>query len=198
MQRGGVVRLLMVAPPGAGKGTQATRLSVRYGIEHIASGELLRREIAEGSQIGLRADDLVKRGDLVPDDLVLDMVGARMIEAAAGGGYVLDGWPRNLSQAESAYQLASQLEDVALQAVLHLKVDRDELIRRLRSRAHVEGRDDDTEETIAHRLEVFDSQTEPLLGFYAERGILHTVDGSLPPDDVEAELTVLLGRLDLL
>lgn len=84
----------MVAPPGAGKGTQAERLSARFGIEHIASGELLRREIATGSELGLKANEFVKRGDLVPDEVVLDMVGARVIEASGAGGYVLDGWPR--------------------------------------------------------------------------------------------------------
>lgn len=191
------MRLLMVAPPGAGKGTQAERLSDRYGIEHIASGELLRREVAAGSPIGQRAAGYLDRGDLVPDDVVLDMVIERVLAAAATGGYVLDGYPRNLPQAEAAHAAAAAHEGVGLQAVLHLSVDRDELRRRLRARSHREGRSDDTDATIEHRLEVFDTQTEPLLGYYSDRGLLHTIAGERHPDEVTAEIVALLERLGL-
>ena len=192
------MRLLLLAPPGAGKGTQATRLAERYGIAHISSGDLLRREIAAGTDVGRTAAAFVEGGDLVPDDLLLDLVARRVIEAAADGGYVLDGWPRNLAQAEAAYRLAVQLDGVTLQAVLHLQVRRDELVRRMRARAGAEGRSDDTERTMAHRIDVYHELTEPLLGFYADRGILHTIDGDRTPDEVTASITAVLGEAGLL
>lgn len=191
------MQLLMVAPPGAGKGTQAERLAAAYGIEHISSGELLRREIAAGSPTGRRAAAFVDAGDLVPDELLLDVVAARVLEASGGAGYVLDGYPRTLSQAEAAHALASQVDGVGLQAVLHLRVGRGELRRRLLGRAHREGRADDTEATIEHRLAVFDQETEPLLGYYAARGILHDLDGERPPDEVAGDIAALLVRLGL-
>ena len=187
------MRLLLLAPPGAGKGTQAERLTARYRCEHIASGDLLRGEISRATPLGKVAESYVRAGDLVPDELLLDLVAARVLAASAAGGYVLDGWPRNLAQAEAAYRLASSIEaPVTLQAVLHLSVERDELVRRMLARAATEGRADDTGGTIAHRLDVYDRLTEPLLGFYSERGILHTVDGARPVDAVTAAIVGLL------
>ncbi len=182
------MRLLMVAPPGAGKGTQAKRLADHYGIAHLASGDLLRREVASGSDLGKAAQPYLDRGDLVPDDLVLKMLTIEVLEASADQGYVLDGFPRTLRQAEAAYQIAQQFDDVTLQAVIHLRVGRDELLRRLLSRARREGRRDDDEATIQHRLEVYDRETEPLLGFYAERGLVVDIDGEQPIDKVFADI----------
>jgi adenylate kinase len=188
------MRLLLVAYPGAGKGTQAEKLAVHYGIEHLSSGALLREEVAKATDVGVIAADYLKRGDLVPDELMYEMLSARVLEAARHGGYVLDGFPRTLRQAEEAYSLATQRpEDIALQAVVYLKVGIDELHNRLLDRAKREGRSDDTESAIAHRFEVFDSQTQPLLSFYAERGLLVEVNGEQPVDDVFAEMT---GELD--
>lgn len=191
------MRLLMVAPPGAGKGTQARRLAERYGIEHIATGELLRHEVDAGTELGQSVSAYLERGDLVPDSVVLDMVADRVMRAGLGKGYVLDGYPRNRAQAEAARAAVSELGDVALQAVLHLDVSRDELRRRMVERARGEGRSDDTSATINHRLEVFDGQTEPLLGYYAERRILHTVDGEQTPDQVNTDIVALLEGLAL-
>lgn len=189
------MRLLMVAPPGAGKGTQASRLAAHYGIAHLSSGDLFRAEIAAGTGIGRQAATYLDRGDLVPDSLVLEMLAPVVLEAAARGGYVLDGFPRTLAQAEEAYAVASRIEGVELQAVVHLEVPREELLRRLVARAAVDGRPDDTEEVITHRLEVYDTETAPMLEFYAGRGLVVDVDGDQPVDEV---FTAIVGAVDAL
>jgi adenylate kinase len=183
------MRLLLLAYPGAGKGTQATRLAAYYGIEHLSSGALLRDAVAHGTKIGRIAADYLDRGDLVPDELVFDILSTRVLEAARHGGYVLDGFPRTLHQAEEAYSLAQSLEGVTLQAVVYLRVSKDELHARLRERAGREGRSDDTETGIAHRFEVFDAQTQPLLDFYANRGLLVDVNGEQTVEEVFADIT---------
>lgn len=189
------MRLLMVAPPGAGKGTQASRLAAHYGIAHLSSGDLLRREVAAGTPIGVEAAGYLKRGDLVPDRLVLEMLSGPIVEAAGRGGYVLDGFPRTLAQAEEAYRVASQLSGVELQAVVHLEVSPDELMRRLRARARAEGRVDDSEDVIRHRLDVYDRETAPMLEFYAGRGLVVDIDGELPVEDV---FESIIGAVDAL
>jgi adenylate kinase len=190
------MRLLLVAPPGAGKGTQAERLARHYGIAHLSSGELLRKEVAAGSEIGKAAAAFLDRGDLVPDDLVLRMLRDPIVEAAAHGGYVLDGFPRTLRQAEEAYRVARELHGVELEAVLHLQVSPDELRRRLLARARREVRRDDDEPTINHRLEVFDRETRPLLGFYAARGILLEVNGEQSVEEVFADIVAAVDTRD--
>jgi adenylate kinase len=182
------MRLLLVAYPGAGKGTQARKLAVHYGIALLSSGELLRAEVARGTRIGKVAADYLSRGDLVPDELVFEMLSAPLLEAAANGGYVLDGFPRTLGQAEVAYSVAQQIKDVELQAVVHLRVSRDELLKRLRARADRDGRTDDNEITIANRFKVFETETEPLLDFYSRRGILLDINGEQPVGDVFADI----------
>jgi adenylate kinase len=183
------MRLLLVAYPGAGKGTQAEKLADRYRIAHLSSGALLRDEVTKGTKIGTVAADYLRRGDLVPDELVFEMLVAPLLEAVGHGGYVLDGFPRTLGQAEAAYSVAQEIQDIELQAVIFLRVGRDELRRRLRARADTEGRTDDDEVAIAHRFEVFESETEPLLGFYAQRGILLEIDGEQPVQDVFGDIT---------
>lgn len=173
------MRLLMVAPPGAGKGTQAARLAEHYGIAHLSSGDLFRKEVAAGSTIGRIASGYLRRGDLVPDELVMQMLVGPVRRAVENGGYVLDGFPRTVRQAEEAYAWARQ-EGVELQAVVHLVVSRPELRRRMLARAAAQGRADDTEETIDHRLDVYESETEPLLGYYASRGLVVDIDGERP------------------
>jgi adenylate kinase len=189
------MRLLMVAPPGAGKGTQAKLLSAHYGIAHISSGEVFRREVEGGTELGHEVAEYLARGDLVPDELVLQILTQPVIDAAAQGGYVLDGFPRSLGQAEEAYQVAKQVSGIELQAVVHLIVPRAELLRRLRARAAAEGRGDDDEAIIAHRLDVYDSETEPMLEFYAGRGLVVDVDGFQP---VEAVFEEIVKKVDAL
>jgi adenylate kinase len=189
------MRLLMVAYPGAGKGTQAKMLASHYGIQHLSSGALLRHEVNHGTRIGRIAADYLENGDLVPDELVSEMLAASIFEAARGGGYVLDGYPRTLRQAEEAYSLARLIEGVELQAVVYLRVSKDELHNRLQVRADREGRSDDTEIRIAHRFEVFDAQTQPLLSFYADRGILLDINGEQHVEEVFDEIVSAIDRL---
>lgn len=178
------MRLLMVAPPGAGKGTQAARLSGHYGIAHLSSGDLLRKEVAAETAIGRIAAGYLSRGDLVPDDLVMQMLVGPVRRAVESGGYVLDGFPRTVRQAEEAYAWARQEGGVELTAVVHLVVARDELRRRMLARAATEGRTDDTEETIDHRLDVYDRETEPLIDYYSGRGLVVDIDGGKGIDEV--------------
>lgn len=189
------MQLLMVAPPGAGKGTQAQRLAAHYGIAHLSSGDLFRREVAAGTAIGREAEGYLKRGDLVPDRLVLEILAGPILEAAAAGGYVLDGFPRTRAQAEEAYSVAQQVSGVELQAVVHLEVGREELERRLLTRAHIDGRVDDTQEVIHHRLEVYDTQTAPMLEYYGGRGLVVDVDGEQSVDEV---FSAIVGAVDAL
>ncbi|HLI54810.1 MAG TPA: adenylate kinase [Acidimicrobiales bacterium] len=189
------MRLLMIAPPGAGKGTQAELIAARYGIAHLSSGELLRREVAAGSPIGREAAVYLERGDLVPDDLVLSVLGGPLMEAAKSGGYVLDGFPRTRAQAEEAYRMARQVSGVELQAVIHLRVRRSELRRRLLERARVEERIDDTPEVIDHRLHVYETETAPILDFYGGRGLVIDVDGEGTVDEVFDSIVAALEPL---
>jgi adenylate kinase len=189
------MRLLMVAPPGAGKGTQASRLSSHYGIAHLSSGDLFRKEVAAGTEIGRRAEEYLGRGDLVPDELVLEMLRAPLLEAAARGGYVLDGFPRTLRQAEEAHEVALQVSGIELQAVIHLEVSPAELRRRLMARAQAEGRVDDTAATIDHRIQVYDAETKPMLEFYAQLSLVVDIDGEQPIEKVYADVVAAVDKV---
>ena len=190
------MRLLLIGAPGAGKGTQAVQLADRLGITHISSGDLLRKHVTEGTTLGKAVKQYVSRGDLVPDQVVLDMLRKPIVAASEGGGYVLDGFPRTVDQAKIAYGTAKQL-GVAVQVAVHLDVPTEELVRRLLAR----GRgSDDTKDVIEHRLEVYEEKTRPMVAYYAEREELITVDGSLPADEVTRsiveQLDVLRPALD--
>jgi adenylate kinase len=189
------MRILLVAPPGAGKGTQAELLASHYGVEHLSSGELFRREVAAGTEVGRAVAGYLERGELVPDDLVLQLLVGPILEAVARGGYVLDGFPRSLRQAEAAYQWAREFEDVVLEAVVHLDVPTEVLRERLRARAVSEGRSDDAEAIIERRLEVYNVETRPTLGFYASRGLLVEVNGDQTVDDVFHDMVEALEAL---
>jgi adenylate kinase len=184
------MRLLLIGAPGAGKGTQAVRLSERLGITHISSGDLLRKHGTEETPLGKQVKRYVSRGDLVPDAMVLDMLRKPIIAASHSGGYVLDGFPRTVEQAEIAYDTAREL-GVAVQVAVFLDVERSELVRRLLAR----GRGtDDTAEVIEHRLEVYDEKTRPMIDYYAERERLVTVNGARPPDEVTWSMIVQLQK----
>ncbi len=188
------MRLLMVAPQGAGKGTQALRLSERYGIEHISSGELLRSEVSKGTEVGREAQAYLDDGDLVPDDVILQMM-IRKILQAAPKGFVLDGWPRTIHQALAADDLVGDLPDVGLQAAINLDVPLDELRRRLFARAQSEGRTDDSESAIEHRLAIYERETKPLLDYYERSGILVVVNGDQAPDAVTRDIVTQLSAI---
>jgi adenylate kinase len=189
------MRLLMVAPPGAGKGTQAARLAGHYGIDHLSSGDLFRREVAAGTPIGREAAGYLERGDLVPDRLVLEVLAPHVLAAAARGGYVLDGYPRTRAQAEEAYDVAKEISGVELQSAVHLQVGRDELLRRLLARARRDGRVDDTEDVVRHRLDVYDRETVPMLDFYAGRGLVVDIDGEQPIEKVFSDIVAAVDAL---
>lgn len=188
------VRLLLIGPPGAGKGTQGRRVAEHYNVEHIAAGDLLREEVEAGSVIGRRASDTMQRGELVPDELVFELVMPRMIAAGRANGYVLDGFPRSVVQAQEA-RLTAVDNDVAVILAVLFDAGPDVLIPRLLDRARSEGRPDDTPEVIRARLGVFNEEVEPLLDFYRDRGLLATVDATASVDEVWAALRALLdGR----
>lgn len=178
------MRVLLLAPPGAGKGTQAQRISEHFTIPHISTGDLFRQHVAEGTDLGRSVRDFLDRGDLVPDDVVLAII-REAVEAAinSSGGYLLDGFPRNLHQAREGAHIARQL-DAPADAVLHLEVGEDELLRRLLARGAADGRSDDNEATIRHRLDVYQTQTRPLLDYYRGRGLLIDIDGEQRVDAV--------------
>jgi adenylate kinase len=183
--------MLLLAPPGAGKGTQGERLAARFGVRHIAAGDLLRAAAQADTPAGREIAAYQARGDLVPDQVVLDTLIPAVVEAAAGGGYILDGFPRTLPQATAAAELGARL-DVTLDAVVYLYAPEEVLTRRLLDRASQRGRADDVAEVIRHRLRVFAETTEPLVRYYTERGVLLAVAADPPPDSVTADI---LARL---
>jgi adenylate kinase len=191
------VRLLLLAPPGAGKGTQGERLAARFCVQHIAAGDLLRAEAGAGTPRGRQIAVYQARGDLVPDQIVLDVLIPAVTEAAARGGYILDGFPRTLPQAVAAAELGAQL-GVTLDATVYLDAPEEVLTRRLLARAGQAGRTDDTADVIRHRLQVFAETTRPLVAYYAERGILVAVDADQAPGSVTAEIEAQLSELSLI
>jgi adenylate kinase len=189
------MRILMVAPPGAGKGTQSAVIAAHFDIPHIATGELLRDHVARRTELGRAVREHLDRGDLVPDEIVLDMVGNALLEAKQNNtGYVLDGMPRNLTQARTLYQIAKTL-DMTANVALHLKADDDELTRRLLARAALEHRTDDTEDVIRRRLDLYHQVTHPIIAGYAERGILVSVDAMRPVERVARQILTALEAM---
>ena len=191
------MRLLLLAPPGAGKGTQGERLAAWSGVRHIAAGDLLRAQARAGGVLGGEIAAYQARGDLVPDQVVLEVLTPVVVEAAGRGGYILDGFPRTLPQARAAADIAARL-GVTLDAAVYLYAPEEILTQRLLDRASQGGRTDDRADVIRHRLEVYARITGPLVPYYTERGILLAVNADQPPDAVtdgiEAGLSKLLLR----
>jgi len=189
------MRILMIAPPGAGKGTQGALIAAHFNIPHIATGDLLRDHVARRTALGQSVQAYLDRGELVPDQIVLGMVREAMIAAkAAGGGYVLDGIPRNIEQARAAYEIARELGMTA-DVALHLQADDAELTRRLLARAALEHRSDDTAEVIAQRLALYREVTFPIVAWYRDRGILVSVDAIRSAHEVGREILVALEAM---
>jgi adenylate kinase len=186
------MRLLLLAGPGGGKGTQGARLAERLDLEHIASGDSLRAEMQRGTEVGRRAASYVDRGELAPDEVVVDLITPVVAAAARRGGYVLDGFPRNLAQARVADE-AWERRGIGLQAVVYLEVPENELRRRLLARAEIEDRSDDTPEVIANRLALFAQTTFPLVEHYRERGLLIAIAADRAPDAVTADVLTRLA-----
>ncbi len=185
-----VTRMLLLGPPGGGKGTQGIRLRDRLGLAHLATGDLLRAEMAGDSESGRRAMAFVERGELVPDEHVLALLEPSLLESGRGGGFILDGFPRTVAQAEALDGLGRR-HGIRLQLAISLDVPREELQRRLLARG--QGRSDDTPDVIAHRLEVFASETAPLLEYYDGQGILCRIDGDQDVDAITREILERVG-----
>ena len=218
------LNLILLGPPGAGKGTQAERLVEDFGLPHISTGDMLRAQVAAGSELGERAKGYMDAGDLVPDEVIIGMILERIGEEDAADGFLLDGFPRNPQQAEALDQALGQ-RDRQLTAALLVEVPDEEVVRRLAGRRvcvknpthiyHVEfdppkhedvcdqdgsrliQRDDDREETIRRRLEVYHAQTEPLVGFYDRGGLLRRIDGTRTADEVHAHMRATVATLRL-
>eukprot|EP01059_Diplonema_ambulator_P025073 TRINITY_DN42056_c0_g1_i1.p1 TRINITY_DN42056_c0_g1~~TRINITY_DN42056_c0_g1_i1.p1 ORF type:complete len:188 (+),score=5.74 TRINITY_DN42056_c0_g1_i1:65-628(+) len=176
-------RLLIIGPPGAGKGTQAVRIAEKLNIPAISTGDIFRKNIKEETELGKEAKSYIDSGNLVPDSVTNNMVRARLAEEDAANGFLLDGYPRNVAQVQ---ELDSILEDMGVEIgrVLLLVADNDELVQRLLNRAAEQGRSDDNEEVIRHRLKVYEEETAPLVALYTERGIVKEINGLGDIDEV--------------
>jgi adenylate kinase len=188
------MNVLLIGPPGAGKGTQGARLAERLHLDHIAVGDLLRAEVEAGSELGTEVAGLMKRGELVPDQIIIDLLQPRLEAAAQDNGFLLDGFPRTVQQAQVARDMAEQGGFLA-DAAVYLDAPRAELVKRILARAEVEGRADDTPEVIEARLRVFDEATKPLVDYYRQRGVLQVVDADRDPDAVTEDIVRILEAL---
>jgi adenylate kinase len=215
--------LILLGPPGAGKGTQAERLREDFALAHISTGDMLRAEVAAGTALGRRAEEYMNAGDLVPDEVILGMIGGRIAQQDAREGFLLDGFPRNASQADALARTLAESER-RLTAALLIEVPDEEVVRRLGGRRvcaksghvyHVEldppkregicdqdgsrliQREDDKEETIRRRLEVYDRQTAPLVRYYEEAGLLRRFDGTRSPEEVHDHIRATVATLRL-
>jgi adenylate kinase len=170
------LRLVVLGPPGAGKGTQAVRIAEQFACADVATGDIFRANVAAGTELGRAAQEYMDRGDLVPDEVVIAMVMERLAERDCDSGFVLDGFPRTVNQAEALDRRLAEL-GTPLEAALSFDVTEEELLRRLAGRAAAQRRADDAEQTIRHRLEVFAIKTRPLIDYYRHRRLLSMVDG---------------------
>ena len=180
------MRVVLLGRPGAGKGTQGVRLASEFGAQHLATGDMLRAEVAAGTELGRLAKTFMDRGELVTDEVIIGMINSRLVNAT---GMVLDGFPRTLRQA-AALDQALENAGAPLDRVIYFDVDRAELVKRLLNRAVEEGRSDDTPETIERRMDVYDEQTAPVLNYYRTAGKALDIDGMGTPDEVYARLVV--------
>lgn len=187
-----MTRLLIVGPPGAGKGTQAATISENYRVPSISTGDIFRANIAGETELGLRVKALVEAGDYVPDSLTNELVAGRLGEADAQNGFLLDGYPRTLDQVAALDALLDQ-QGHRLDAVIRLVADLDELVVRLTKRAVALGRADDSEEAIRHRQDVYLRETAPLVDVYKERGLLLEIDGLGTVDEVAQRISTQLS-----
>lgn len=187
-----MTRLLIVGPPGAGKGTQSARLTERFGIPAIATGDIFRANIKNQTPLGVEVKAIVDAGDYVPDSLTNALVTSRLEEQDALDGFLLDGYPRTIDQIVFLDDLLAK-RGQGLDAVIQLVADQEEVVTRLRKRAIEQGRTDDTEEAIRHRQEVYARETAPLIPVFRERGILIEVDGLGEIDDISARIAEALA-----
>jgi len=182
------MRLILFGPPGAGKGTQAKNIAGKYETVHISTGDMLRDAVKNGTELGELAKSYMEKGELVPDSVVIGIIKDRIKESDAQKGFMLDGFPRTVGQAEALTQMLES-EGVSIDAVVSIEVADSEIIDRILERQKIEGREDDSEEVVKNRLRVYRSQTEPLKSYYGAQGVLREVDGMGSIDEV-------FGRID--
>ncbi|AOY78618.1 adenylate kinase [Moorena producens JHB] len=185
-------RLIFLGPPGAGKGTQAKIVSEQLGIPHISTGEILRGAVSAQTLLGQKAQSYMDKGELVPDELLIDLIRDRLNQPDAQKGWILDGFPRNVSQAHFLNDLLQEL-DQTFDGAINLEVPDQVLLDRLLERGRKEGRTDDNEETIRTRLEVYNHQTAPLVEFYREHSALKSINGDLSLEEVTESIKQVLG-----
>ncbi|MCR2802251.1 MULTISPECIES: adenylate kinase [unclassified Microbacterium] len=189
-------RLLIVGPQGSGKGTQGVRIAQSLGIPVISTGDVFRANVKAGTELGKQVQAIIEAGNLVPDELTSAIVRDRLAQDDAAGGFLLDGYPRNLGQVADLDAFLSG-RDEELTGVIELSVPREESISRLTLRAAEQGRTDDTEDVIAHRLSIYERETAPILDVYRERGIVDTIDGVGTLDEITERIRVALAARDL-
>lgn len=190
------MNLILLGPPGAGKGTQAKHLEEHYGVKQLSTGDLLRAAIAEGSELGKTVEGIMARGELVPDEMVVGIISERIESPDCAKGFILDGFPRNVTQAEALERMLKE-KGTRLDAVIQLGVDDAILVDRIEKRAAEtpgEARADDNAEALKKRLAVYHEQTAPLIAFYGERGLLRTVDGMADIDSVSRQIEEVLDE----
>ena len=188
------MRLLIMGPPGAGKGTQGKVVAEELGVPAISTGNIFRSNVANQTELGKVVSAIMEKGELVPDSLTVELVADRLAQPDTAPGFLLDGFPRTLPQAHSLDDILAEL-GIALDAVLSLVVDSETLVQRMLKRAQIEGRADDNEETIRRRFEVYSAETEPLLAFYRDRGLVVEVDGLGTVPEVHARIMAALNAL---
>jgi adenylate kinase len=188
------LNVLLLGPQGAGKGTQARRISEEYGIPHIASGEILRAEMQAGTELGLRVKDVYDRGDLVSDDLMIQLIRTRLAQADTEAGFILDGFPRTTVQAEALDEMFNDIGR-SFSVVFALQIPDEVALERVLRRAELEGRADDTDDGIRRRLENYHRETEPLIEYYRVRGNLVPIHGDRSENEVFAELQSALEQV---
>lgn len=190
------MNLILLGPPGAGKGTQAKRLEDRFKIVQLSTGDMLRAAIASGSEVGLKAKSIIDSGGLVSDDIMVQMISERVDEPDCKNGFILDGFPRTVAQAEALDVMLAE-KGLKIDHVIELKVDESILFDRIRTRIaetpEAERRSDDNEETLKKRLDVFKEQTAPIIPYYADKGALKTVDGMASIDKVSAQIDAIVA-----
>lgn len=188
------MRLILLGPPGAGKGTQGHRISEKYRIPEISTGDMLRAAVRDGTELGQEAKRYMDRGALVPDSVMIGIVRDRLLQDDARHGFILDGFPRNVAQAEALHNILREHAS-PLDHVMSIQVDETELLRRLASRRELEGRQDDTDETIRHRLEVYQHETEPLIAYYQQTGLLRPIHGIGTIEEIFQRIVAVLKGL---
>lgn len=187
------IRIILFGPPGAGKGTQADFIREKYGVEHISTGDVLREAIRNGTEVGLSAKSFMDKGELVPDEVVTEII-RQKLSGLGPKGFMLDGFPRTVEQAESLDGILSGL-GVGIDAVVFLEVPDAEVVKRITNRQKLEGRSDDAEDVIRNRLRVYKEQTSPLGDFYDAAGVLRKVEGTGQIEEIAGRIDGILARL---